>query len=154
MEKVAQAQINIVTLPSCNLVLMGRSHQPAPRGLTRVAELLAHGVNVCAASDNVADPFNPFGAYDLIQIANLAAHVAHLSGAADILACLAMVSSRAGRTVGLTDYGLHVGAPADLVVVDAPSLLSAVTMIAPRLATFKRGQLVVRTVLAREWNRH
>lgn len=153
MAKVAKAAINIVTLPSCNLVLMGRSHQPVPRGLTPVAELLRQGINVCAASDNVADPFNPFGAYDLLQIANLTAHVAHLSGAAGIRSCLEMVSTRAAQTVGLGAYGLHVGAPADLVVVDAPSLLAAVTVTAPRLATFKRGQLVVRSTLERTWNR-
>lgn len=153
MEKVARAQIHIVTLPSCNLVLMGRNQQPVPRGITRVADLLAHGVNVCAASDNVADPFNPFGSYDLLQIANLTAHAAHLSGAAEIRSCLEMVSTRAAQTVGLTDYGLHVGASADLVVVDAPSLLSAVTLTAPRLATFKRGQLVVRTAIERAWQR-
>jgi cytosine/creatinine deaminase len=142
MAKVARAQIHIVTLPSCNLVLMGRGQQPVPRGLTRVAELLAHDVNVCAASDNVADPFNPFGSYDLLQIANLTAHTAHLSGTPDILACVELVSTRAAQTLGLVDYGLHVGAVADLVVTAAN-----------RLATFKRGQLVVRTTIERTWPR-
>jgi cytosine deaminase len=152
MEKVALARINIVTLPSCNLVLMGRNHQPVPRGATRVAELLAYGINVCAASDNVADPFNPFGAYDLLQIANLTAHVAHLTGAGEILTCLDMVTTHAAQLCGVRDIGLHIGATADLVVLDATSLRSAVTMIPPRLATFKRGQLVVRTTIQRQWS--
>ncbi|MCB0158888.1 MAG: amidohydrolase family protein, partial [Caldilineaceae bacterium] len=52
MDAVAAARINIITLPSCNLVLMGRGLRPAPRGGTRVKELLARGVRVCAGSDN------------------------------------------------------------------------------------------------------
>lgn len=153
IEKVAAARLNLVTLPSCNLVLMGRNHSPIPRGITRVAELLAQGVNVCAASDNVADPFNPFGAYDLLQIANLTAHVAHLSGAAEILTCLRMVTNQAAQTLGLPAYGLQAGCQADLVVVDATNVRATVTMIPPRLATFKRGQLIVRTTIQQEWSK-
>ena len=73
---VARAQIQVITLPSCNLVLMGRGPHPAPRGVTRVKALLAAGVDVRAGSDNVADPFNPFGAYDPLQAAHLNAHTA------------------------------------------------------------------------------
>ncbi len=154
IDKVALAQLNIVTLPSCNLVLMGRNHDPIPRGITRVAELLAQGVNVCAASDNVADPFNPFGAYDLLQIANLTAHLAHLSGTSEIMTCLRMVTNRAAQTLGLATYGLQTGCSADLVVVDATNVRAAVTMIPPRLATFKRGKLIVQTTIQQEWSSH
>lgn len=152
LDKVAQAQLHIITLPSCNLVLMGRTHKPCPRGVTPVKEMLARGINVCAASDNVSDPFNPFGSYDLLQIANLAAHVAHLSGDAEIQSSLRMVTKNPAQALGLNAYGLHEGAQADLVVIDAPSLHIALTTIAPRLATFKRGQLVVRTAISREWS--
>ncbi len=151
IEQVARAQLNIITLPSCNLVLQGRHQQPSTRGVTRVGELVAAGVTVCAASDNVADPFNPFGAYDLLQIANLNAHVAHMAGASEIVASLGMVTAQPAHVMGLANYGIHSGAVADLVVVDAPSRRAAVTTIAPRLGVFKRGQLVVRTVIERTW---
>ena len=151
IEQVARAQLNIITLPSCNLVLQGRQQQPAPRGITRVGELLAAGITVCAASDNVADPFNPFGAYDLLQIANLNAHVAHMAGAGEIIASLGMVTEQPAHVMGLAAYGIRPGASADFVVVDAPSRRAAVTTIAPRLGVFKRGQLVVRTVIERTW---
>ncbi len=151
LDKVAQAQLNIITLPSCNLVLMGRTHKPCPRGITLIKQMLTRGINVCAASDNVGDPFNPFGAYDLLHTANLAAHVAHLSGDAEILSSLQMVTQNPAQALGLADYGLHVGAMADLVVVDSATLHTAVTMIPPRLATFKSGQLVVRTEISRQW---
>ncbi|MCE7988966.1 MAG: hypothetical protein DYG89_48040 [Caldilinea sp. CFX5] len=152
MDKVAQAQLNIITLPSCNLVLMGRNQQPTPRGVTRVKELLARGINVSAASDNVSDPFNPFGSYDLLQIANLNAHVAHLSGEAEIQQSLQMVTHNPAQALGLLDYGIGIGKRADLVVVDTTSCLEAVTTIPPRLATFKNGRLLVQTHTERHWH--
>jgi cytosine deaminase len=152
MDKVAQAQLHIITLPSCNLVLMGRNQHPTPRGVTRVKELLARGINVSAASDNVSDPFNPFGSYDLLQIANLNAHVAHLSGEAEIQQSLQMVTHNPAQALGLADYGIGVGKRADLVVVDTTSCLEAVTTIPPRLATFKNGRLLVQTYTERHWH--
>ena len=142
MDKVAAARLNMVTLPSCNLVLQGRQRQPAPRGITRVQELLARGVNVCVASDNVGDPFNPFGNYDLLYAANLNAHLAHMTGQQELLTSLRMVSQHAAQTLGLPAAGLVVGAPADLLVVDCTNVRDAVTILPPRLATFKRGQLI------------
>ena len=152
IEQVAKAEITVVTLPSCNLVLMGRGRQPAPRGVTRVKELLVAGVNVCAASDNVRDPFNPFGAYDLLQIANINAHAAHLTGDEALRTSLAMVTTRPSRAFGASSVGLHQGAPADLIVLDTVEPLDAVLCPPPRLATFKRGRLVVRTSIKREWS--
>lgn len=152
IDKVAQARLNIITLPSCNLVLMGRPHQPPPRGITRVKELLARGVNVSAASDNVSDPFNPFGNYDLLQIANLTAHVAHLSGEVEIQQSIQMVTQNPAQALGLADYGIGVGKRADLVVVDTTTCLEAVTTIPPRLATFKNGRLLVQTRNDRHWH--
>ncbi|MBX3015624.1 MAG: amidohydrolase family protein [Caldilineaceae bacterium] len=151
IDKVAAAQLTIITLPSCNLVLMGRGHHCVPRGITRVKELLARGVNVSAASDNVHDPFNPFGSYDLLQIANLNAHLAHLSGTAEIYQSLAMVTTNPAQTIGLADYGIAMGQRADLVVLDTTSCLAAVTTVPPRLATFKAGRLLVRTQSERTW---
>ena len=151
IDQVAGAEITVVTLPSCNLVLMGRGRQPAPRGVTRVKELLAAGVNVCAASDNVRDPFNPFGAYDLLHIAHLNAHAAHMTGDEELRTSLDMVTTRPARAFGATNVGLHKGAAADLVVLDTRDPLDAVLFPPPRLATFKRGRLVVRTSIEREW---
>ncbi len=151
IEDGAAAQLNIVTLPSCNLVLMGRAIQPTPRGVTPIKALLARGINVSAASDNVHDPFNPFGNYDLLQIANLTAHVAHLTGEAEIRTALAMVTANPTRAMGLSDQALTVGAVADLVVLDATEPLHAVTTMPPRLATFKHGKLIVRTTIEQSW---
>lgn len=151
IEQVADARMHIVTLPSCNLVLMGRGQHPTPRGVTLVQRFLDADVNISAASDNVHDPFNPFGSYDLLQIANLNAHVAHLSGAAQIHESLRMVTQRPAAALGLHDYGIRAGTIADLVVLDTTSVLAAVTDVPARLATFKHGRLLVRTTIERQW---
>lgn len=153
MDKVAEAGLHIITLPSCNLVLMGRNRHPTPRGVTRVAELLERGVNVAAASDNVHDPFNPLGHYDPLFIANLSAHAAHLTGEAQLETCLKLVTSHAADGLGLPNYGLRVGADADLVVLDTPHYTDAVSSLPARLATFKRGRLVVRQRHREDWLR-
>ena len=149
--KVAAADMHVVTLPSCNLVLMGRGHQPLPRGLTRVKELLEAGVNVCAASDNVADPFNPFGSYDPLQIANLTAHCAHMSGDAEWPQCLQMVTDAAARSLALPNYGLAVGKHADLVVCDAYSQHEALCGLPARLMLFRHGRLLYHHSLQQHW---
>jgi cytosine/creatinine deaminase len=151
IEKVKEAKLHVVTLPSCNLVLMGRGTHPVARGLTRVKELLGAGVNVAAASDNVRDPFNPLGNYDLLSIANLTAHAAHMTGARELEMCINMVSSNAAEALGLKNYGLFEGAKADLVVVDAVNTMNMLAGVPDRLATFKNGKLVVRTEIHRTW---
>ena len=151
IERVAVAGISIVTLPSCNLVLMGRGMNPPPRGVTRVKELLAAGVNVCAGSDNAQDPFNPFGSSDPLQSALLTAHIAHMTGEDELDACRKMVTGWAGTALGLDGYGLQMGAHADLVVLDTFDIQEAVTAPPRRLATFKNGRLVVRTQTEQEW---
>jgi cytosine/creatinine deaminase len=152
MEKVKAAKLNIITLPSCNLVLMGRGMNPTPRGLTRVKELWGLGVNVLAASDNVRDPFNPLGNYDLMHIANLTAHAAYMTGASELEACLQMITTHAADALGLSNYGLYEGAQADLVIFDAVNMLSVLSGVPERLATFKQGQCLVRSEVKRSWS--
>lgn len=151
MEKVKKAEINIITLPSADLIQMGRGLRPVPRGITRVKELLGRGINVAAASDKVRDSFNPLGSYDLLQTANLLAHAAHLTGTHEIPLCLEMVTTRAAEVMGLDEYGLFEGAQADLVVVNAKTMVDTLATIPERLGVFRKGQLVLRNVSKRIW---
>lgn len=119
---VAESGVHIVTLPAVNLYLQGRAdRQPVRRGVTRVRELLAAGVNVAAGSDNVRDPFYPFGDGDLLRLAALTCSVVHLPGLTGMATALAMVTDASARAIGLAPkYGLCPGAWADLVVLDLP----------------------------------
>lgn len=139
MERVAEAGIHIVTLPACNLVLQGRGLHPAPRGLTRVKELVERGVNVVAGTDNVQDPFQPLGNYDLLAAAHLTALSAHLTTDPELKEVYAMVTSRAAKVLGQSAE-LEVGARADFVVLDANNALEAVRGVPDRLAVFRAGE--------------
>ncbi|MCA9835766.1 MAG: amidohydrolase family protein [Trueperaceae bacterium] len=151
MDKVKEAEINIVTLPSADMVQMGRGLKPSPRGLTPVKELLGRSINVAAASDKVRDSFNPLGSYDLLQTANLLAHASQLTGTHEIPMCLEMVTTRAASVLGLKEYGLFEGAEANLVVVNSKNLTDTLASVPERLGIFRKGQLVLRTVSRRVW---
>jgi len=138
--KVAAAKLHVVSLPSVNLVLQGRGDTVARRrGLTRIKALQAAGVNVSAGSDNVQDPFNPFGNYDLLWIANLAAHAAHLTGDSERPYALKLITDNPARAFGKTTYGVQESAPADLVILDHHDFASSLAALPPRYAVLKAG---------------
>ncbi len=151
MDKVARAGIHVITLPTCNLVLIGREQQPKPRGATPVKELLAAGVNVAAGSDNVQDPFNPFGNYDPLASAQINAQVAQMTSKSELLGSLAMVMRNAASALAVPDYGIHAGAPAHLTVLHSQDYLSAITSPPLRCATFFNGEPVVKTQIEQHW---
>ena len=142
IKKVARAKINIVTLPACNLVLQGREMNPTPRGLTRVKQLLEAGVNVVTGTDNVQDPFQPLGNFDLLAASNLTALAAHMTGRTQMLETLEMTTTRAAKVLGLEHHGLQVGCNADLVVIDAQSKLEALAQVSTNRMVIKAGKIL------------
>lgn len=127
--------VNLVSNPMVNLALQGRfDDYPKRRGMTRVKELLAAGVNVAFGSDDVMDPWFPLGTGNPMQVAHAGVLGAQLTGQAEIAETFEMVSSRGARVLGLGDrYGIAVGRRADLVVVPASSRLDAVRrQVAPQ----------------------
>lgn len=142
LAQVAEAGIGVVALPACNLVLMGRGHWPVPRGSAPVKALQAAGVRVAAGSDNVQDAFNPFGGYDPLASATLAAQLNQLTSDGELDAVLDLVTVDAGRLFDGRPGVIEDGAPADLLVLDAYEERAAVADPPPRLATFKNGRRV------------
>ncbi|AZN38237.1 amidohydrolase family protein [Paenibacillus albus] len=121
IEEMALAKLGAVTLPAANLYLQGRADDgPIRRGVTRVKELLQAGVATAAASDNIRDPFHPFGKGDLAQIALLTAYAAQMGSADDPDVLLRMITETPATLMGLTaSYGIREGCSADLAVLDA-----------------------------------
>jgi cytosine deaminase len=76
-------------------------------------------------------------------MANLHANVLQVSHAERIAETFAMLTTRSARLMNLKDYGIAVGNPADVVVIDAQSPKQAVAEIRPPLAAFKRGRRTV-----------
>jgi len=142
LARVAEADIGVVALPACNLVLMGRGHWPVPRGSVPVKALHGAGVAVAAGSDNVQDAFNPFGGYDPLASATLAAQVNQLTSDGELDRVLDLVTGDAGRLFDGRPGVIEDGAPADLVVLDACDERAVVADPPPRLATFKDGRRV------------
>lgn len=119
IEKLARAKIGVVTLPAANLFLQGRDAAILPpRGVTRVADLIAGGVRVAAASDNIQDPFVPTGSGDMLEIARWTLLAGHL-GLTDVGKAFDLVSSSPAAIMGLEkDWGIHAGSRADLLITD------------------------------------
>ncbi|OXM88235.1 amidohydrolase [Paenibacillus rigui] len=119
---MAKADLGAVTLPAVNLYLQGRGDRGlVRRGATRIRELLEAGIRLATASDNIQDPFHPFGRGDLLQIALITAYSAHMGSAADQQTLLRMITEIPASVLGLRNYGVGIGKPIDFVIVDAQS---------------------------------
>ena len=143
-DKLAHAGIAVTVLPATDLFLNGRDHDRlVPRGVAPAHSLASRGVVVSVASNNICNPFTPYGDASLLRMANLYANVAQLSRGADLTSVFAMITSGAARLLG-APYGkggaLAIGAPADIVVVDALSAPDAVACIARPIRGWKRGR--------------
>jgi cytosine/creatinine deaminase len=140
--RLADAGVAVTVLPSTDLFLMGRNaDHSVPRGVTPAHRLLDHGVVCSLATNNVLNPFTPFGDAALLRMANLYANVAQAGRPEELRACLAMVTTLPARLMNCTDYGIAVGNPADLVALDCESHEAAVAELAPPLWAMKRGRL-------------
>jgi cytosine deaminase len=145
-KRLAGAGVALTVLPSTDLYLMGRGHthdHNAPRGVVPAHKLLHHGVNCSLSTNNVLNPFTPFGDCSLIRMANLYANICQVGAAADMEECFHMVTRRPAELMRISDYGLEVGKSADFVVLDASEPALAVAEVAPVLYAFKRGRMTV-----------
>jgi cytosine deaminase len=142
--RLCSAGVALTVLPSTDLFLMGRAKRNrAARGVTPAHRLLRHGVNCSLATNNVLNPFTPFGDCSLVRMANLYANVCQAAAAAELAECFAMITTRAAGLMNLKRYGIAVGNDADLVVLDCATAQAAVCELAPVLHAFKRGRRTV-----------
>ncbi len=147
MSFLQRAGINFVANPLVNITLQGRMDTyPKRRGLTRVKELWQHGLNVSLGYDDVMDPWYSLGTGNMLQPAHMAVHVAQMTGRQEVMACYDMVTVNAARTLGISDrYGLEVGKPADLVLIEAKDKWNAIRRLAPIRLVVKAGRIVAET---------
>ena len=143
---IAEAGINVIPNPLINIVLQGRHDTyPKRRGLTRVKEMLAMGINVGWGQDCVLDPWYSLGTADMLDVAFMGLHVAQMTSPKDMRTCFDMVTVNNATTMGLTDYGLHVGAKASLVILDAGDPIEALRLRATRLNVIASGRVISQT---------
>jgi cytosine deaminase len=145
-KRLAGAGVALTVLPSTDLYLMGRHHvhdHNITRGVVPAHKLLHHGVNCSLSSNNVLNPFTPFGDCSLIRMANLYANICQVGRNSDMQECFNMVTRRPAEMLRLTDYGIAVGKAADFIVLDATDPEMAVAELVPVLYAFKRGRMTM-----------
>lgn len=147
---IREAGISVMCLPATDLHLgaRGDSHD-VRRTLTPVRALRDGGVNVCLATNNIRNAFTPFGTGDLLNIAQLAIPACHLGGADDQATVLSMLTTHPAKALGLKDYGLVPGAPADVVLLETHSVGDVILDLPTRLMVLKRGKIVATSVCQR-----
>jgi cytosine deaminase len=146
---MAEAQLHVVANPLINITLQGRHDTyPKRRGMTRVPELLAAGINVAFGHDCVMDPWYSLGSGDMLEVAHMGLHVAQMTSQAAMRQCFDAVTANPARILGLAGYGLEVGCHADLVLLQARDPVEALRLRATRLKVFRRGRLLAETPAA------
>jgi cytosine deaminase len=108
----------------------------------RVHELLEEGVLVCLGQDDISDAYYPFGRNHMLEVAFLASHLLWMTTSAQMETLYDMITLRPAQAMGLREFGLKAGAPAHLVVLDAPNVLEALRYHAAPAHVISHGKLV------------
>jgi cytosine/creatinine deaminase len=146
---IAEAGVSVIANPLINITLQGRHDSyPKRRGMTRVPELMAQGVNVAFGHDCVMDPWYGMGSGDMLEVAHMGLHVAQMTGQNGIRQCFDAVTVNAAKAFGLGGYGLEAGCDASFVLLQARDSVEAIRLRATRLKVYRRGRLLAETPAA------
>ena len=146
---IAEAGVSVIANPLINITLQGRHDSyPKRRGMTRVPELMAAGVNVAFGHDCVMDPWYGMGSGDMLEVAHMGLHVAQMISQAGIHQCFDAVTANAAKVMHLQGYGLEPGCDASFVLLQARDPVEAIRLRATRLKVWRKGQLLAETPAA------
>ncbi|KJW12786.1 amidohydrolase family protein [Levilactobacillus spicheri] len=146
IELMHKAQINVISVPETDLHLGGRTDTyNVRRCVTPIRKLRDGGVNVALSTNNIRNPFTPFGNGDIMQVGFLAVPAAHLGGLDDLPTVLDMLTTNPAKILKLQEYGVQEGDKADLVLLDTKKKSDAVIDIPERLYVIKNGRVTVKT---------
>lgn len=147
---IREAGVAAIANPLINITLQGRHDSyPKRRGMTRVPEMLAAGIDVAFGHDCVMDPWYSLGSGDMLEVAHMGLHVAQMTGQDAMRACFEAVTTTPARILGLEGYGIAVGNHADLVLLDAADPVEAIRLRAARRLVMRRGVVVAESPRAR-----
>jgi cytosine deaminase len=142
--RLADVGVAVTVLPSTDLFVLARhADHNVPRCVADANLFVEQGCNCSISSNNILNPFTPFGDGSLIRMANLHANILQVGQPGRMADLFDMISRRSAQLINVSQYGLKVGHPADLAVIDAPTPAMAVATVAPVLAVFKRGRQTV-----------
>ncbi|MDD5323846.1 MAG: amidohydrolase family protein [Polaromonas sp.] len=143
---IAESGVSVIASSLINITLQGRQDSyPKRRGMTRVPELMAAGINVAFGHDCVMDPWYGMGSGDMLEVAHMGLHVAQMTSQKGIRDCFDAVTTNAAEVMHLQGYGLEVGCDASFVLLQARDTIDAIRLRANRLKVWKKGKLVAET---------
>jgi cytosine deaminase len=143
---MAESGVSVIANPLINITLQGRHDTyPKRRGMTRVPELMAAGVNVAFGHDCVMDPWYGMGSADMLEVAHMGLHVAQMTSQEGIRACYDAVTVNAAKVMHLQGYGLDVGCDASFVLLQARDVVEAIRLRANRLRVWRSGVTLAHT---------
>ena len=143
---MAEARLSAIANPLINITLQGRHDTyPKRRGMTRVPEMLAAGIDVAFGHDCVMDPWYSFGSGDMLEVAHMGLHVAQMTSVDAMAQCFAAITTTPARILGLERYGIAPGNYADFVLLQATNPAEAIRLRANRLAVIRRGKVIARS---------
>ncbi|WP_051475689.1 amidohydrolase family protein [Bacillus sp. J37] len=143
IEEMAGTKIGAVTLPGANMYLQGRHDRGViRRGITRVKEFLNGGVEIATASDNVNDPFHPFGRCDLLQIGLLTAYTAHLGSESELQHVMKMMTETPAGIYGLKNHGVQEKVNASFVLLEGRDMYQLFANLSPSRFVYHKGRWV------------
>jgi len=144
---LGRAQINFIANPLINITLQGRCDTyPKRRGVTRVKELWQRNINVSLGHDCVQDPWYPLGTGNMLDVAHMALHVCQMTGTDEINACYDMIAWNGARTMNVaSEYGIAVGKPASLIVLDARDRYDALRRRPTVCCVISQGAVIAET---------
>jgi cytosine deaminase len=147
---IAEAGVGVIANPLINITLQGRHDTyPKRRGMTRVPELMAAGVEVAFGHDCAMDPWYALGKADMLDVAHMGLHVAQMTGQDAMRRCFRAVTEAPARLLGLEGYGIAPGCNADMVLLQAHDPVEALRLRPARLGVWRRGRRIAGTAPAR-----
>jgi cytosine deaminase len=108
----------------------------------RVRDLLAENCLVCLGQDDISDAYYPYGRNNQLEVAFLASHLLWFTAASEMETLYDMITVWAAQAMGIKDFALKVGAPANLAVLQEPSVLEAFRTHAAPKYVISHGKLV------------
>ena len=141
-----ESQLNIIANPLINITIQGRhDNYPKRRGMTRVPEQMDAGLTVAFGHDCVLDPWYPLGSQDMLEVAHMGLHIAHMTGIEDMKKCYKAVTSNAAKILRLDNYGLQPGCKGDMIILQCKSPVEAIRLKPARLFVIKNGEIISST---------
>lgn len=154
IDKLAAAEINVISLPTTDVYLSARRDAGGHRCvLAPIRALRAAGVNVAYSSNNIRNAFTPFGNADPLVVGNLLAHVAQFGTLEEQAYVIEMATHNAARVMERTRYGLAVGNVADMLLLDVQDYADVLLDIPARLCVIKAGRISMETSMTAPLNR-